>query len=194
MPTRRLDKELESVFSQRAAPIGRDESSWRAERDYDLGEYWQRRIASATRPLSSAQVEELLSYAELETALATLGDAAGLGLLSQAHCEAVLRRADIDLYPKAAWAKHEIRLRLDVNTFLAEQDVLKRRPILAELLHQKRLWPLYDLLHNLSAEELKYCEASLADRSVLTRHGREKARQVIRARQTRMRDEGRALQ
>jgi hypothetical protein len=176
----RTNDELRRIFLQRVPPKGRDESDWKNEREHALGEYWSRRLAACSVPLSRTEVDEILSYAELDTALATLGDAARLNLLSRVHCDELLGNKGIDTFPKAGWVKGEIQLRVLVDRLVRASDSAARRELLHHLLHQKRYWALEAILEGLSDNELEYCEECLQDHSVLTRHNRERARLVIR--------------
>ena len=182
-PDSRTDDELRRVIGAKTPPPSHDDSAWHLERERAQAELWQRRLASGIE-VSAAEVVELVSYAELETSLSALGDAARLGLISRSDCEAILGRDDIDRFSKSDWAKGEVALRLKVHIFLAERDLQGRRRILDDLLHQKRFWPIDELIPGLGSQELDHIETCLEDRSVLSRHGREQARQAIRARRT----------
>ncbi len=176
------DQELKKVFFQKSAPNGWDESVWKNEREHAFGEFWRRRLSNSREVLSSSQIENLLSYAELDTALGAIGDAAMLNLIDYKQCNDIINREDIDIYPKAEWVKREIGLRIRVYQFRSEENPEFRYKLLDELLHQRRSWPVENLIQDFSPEELDFVEESLNDRSVLTRAGREGIRQSIRNR------------
>lgn len=177
------DKVLDRISREVSPPKGwRDDArGWFIERELALGILWNHKLARRTKILSQAEIDDLLSLAQLETALGALGDAARCGLLSLEHCYALLANTDIDKRKKSEGLKKELQLRLKVEWVKESKDVRERRELLDTLLHQSRFWPLRELLVVLSDEELDFCSSWLDYRFVLTREARGDAREAIRA-------------
>lgn len=177
--TQLSNAELADIFNQESPPPEWEPSSWKIHREHAYGTFWNRRLANG-QPLSNAELEELLQHKEFDTALGALGDAARLDLLSPEQCESIQTLPVLDGLPKSDWLRSEVKLRTLARELESEAHEETRRDLLDQLLHQRRLWPIVQVIDQLAPPELEYCLQALDDKSVLTKQNRELARQAIR--------------
>ncbi len=177
-----MKKPLDSTrwcFNKRTPPPGVDPVEWLDKREKNFSEFWAERFHQGT-PLTSAELDYILSYVELETSLSVVGDAARWGLLSDNLCESVISNKSVDHANKVEWARGEARLSLLASQLRRSVVSEIRIEVLDKILGQSRIWPFLRVLESLSERELEYCEMKMASRDVLTKYEREQARQAIR--------------
>lgn len=164
----------------REAPADSGQANWTREREVALARYWKDELSGRRDPLNDEEIEELLSVAELETAIAALGDAARMGLLNPADCSRLVLRPELCDSPKGPWAKAELKLRIQVDALVNQPSAEKRQSALECLLAQRRAWAIKEVLPTLSLRELDWGESRLTAKDVLTRSAREEVRQRVR--------------